>query len=139
VTKPLAASTITERGRSGVVYTTEVMPRHWDDPAIAATAHVFQEFVPGVDVRLTMVGKSVFAAAIHPRHADEHIIDIRAHHDDVDYSMVTVPDGVRHACQAMLDRLGFSFMTCVLRSQPRSLTSLRKASRKAWTSERGCP
>jgi ATP-grasp ribosomal peptide maturase len=115
VTKALAASTITEQGRSGVVYTTEVSPKRWDDPAIAATAHLFQEYVPGVDVRLTLVGQSVFAAAIHPRHANDDIVDIRAHYADVDYSIVSVPDSVRRACQTMLDRLGLVYGACDFR------------------------
>jgi ATP-grasp ribosomal peptide maturase len=109
ITKTLALSTITEQGRSGVVYTTEVAPERWEDPAIATTAHLFQEYVSGVDVRLTMVRNTGFATTIRPRRANPDIVDIRAHHEDVDYEIVTVPDSTRQACRAMLNQLGLAF------------------------------
>lgn len=109
ITKTLALGTITEQGRSGVVYTTVVPPERWEDPAIAATAHLFQEYVPGIDVRLTMVRNTGFAAAIRPRRAESEIVDIRAHHEEVEYDTVTIPESTRAGCRAMLDHLGLAF------------------------------
>ena len=85
ITKSLATMvTIDDVRGSGVLYTAEVAEDLWSDPGIAATAHLFQELVGGVDIRLTVVGGEFFAAEIHP--ADPAgPIDIRAHHENVSY------------------------------------------------------
>jgi hypothetical protein len=90
VTKSLATMvTVDDVRGSGVLYTAEVAEELWDDPGIAATAHLFQEFVGGVDIRLAVVAGEFFAAEIHP--ADPAgPIDIRAHHEDVSYKVVEV-------------------------------------------------
>ena len=108
VTKPLATSTVTEGGRSGVMFTSEVGPDRWTDAAIGTTAHLFQCYADGVDVRLTMVGDRVFAAAIHPRDANGSV-DIRAHRDQVSYEVVDVPAHIEAACGQALAMLGLVY------------------------------
>lgn len=108
ITKPLAASTVTEAGRSGVMFTSEVDPDRWSDPAIGATMHLFQAHAPGTDVRLTVVGDRVFAAAIYPRHQGGPL-DIRAHREEVSYEVLDVPPRIGEACRQMLEMLGLVF------------------------------
>lgn len=108
ITKPLAASTVTEVGRAGVMFTREIGPEYWADPAIAATTHLFQAHAPGLDVRLTAVGERVFAAAIHPRAADGPL-DIRAHREEVTYEVIEIPQRIRAACQEALAILGLVY------------------------------
>lgn len=107
VTKPLAFSTVTEAGQSGVMFTSEIGPDRWSDPAIGATAHLFQHYVSGIDVRLTVVGNRVFAAAIHPRGTGS--VDIRAHRDEVAYEVIDVPAHVEQACGQALRMLGLVY------------------------------
>lgn len=107
ITKPLARSIVTEGGQTGLLYTSEVPSPQWDNPAIATTAHLFQPFVAGLDVRLAMVEDAAFAATITP-HDPAGPIDIRAH-DDVTYTVIDVPDPVRLACRKMLDALQLTF------------------------------
>ncbi|MFI7060323.1 MvdC/MvdD family ATP grasp protein [Kribbella sp. NPDC050124] len=91
ITKSLATMiTVDDDLGSGVLYTAEVAEELWSDPGIAVTAHLFQELVDGVDVRMTVVGDQVFATEIHPTNPDGPI-DIRAHHEDVSYVPVSVP------------------------------------------------
>jgi ATP-grasp ribosomal peptide maturase len=109
VTKSLATMvTIDDEQGSGVLFTVEVAEKFWDDPGIATTAHLFQEFVEGTDVRLTVVGDQLFAAEIHPAGSDGPL-DIRAHHENVSYQLVDVPIGVRTAVLGLMDRLDLTF------------------------------
>jgi ATP-grasp ribosomal peptide maturase len=109
VTKSLATMvTIDDEQGSGVLFTVEVAEKFWDDPGIATTAHLFQQLVEGVDVRLTVVGDQLFAAEIRP--ADSYgPIDIRAHHESVSYQSVEVPTGVRTAVLRLMSRLNLTF------------------------------
>ncbi|MGW1340932.1 MvdC/MvdD family ATP grasp protein [Kribbella sp. NPDC002412] len=109
ITKSLATMvTVDDDLGSGVLYTAEVAEELWSDPGIAVTAHLFQEFVDGVDVRMTVVGDQLFAAEIHPVDPDGPI-DIRAHHEDVSYVPVSVPACVRAATLELLSRLRLTF------------------------------
>jgi glutathione synthase/RimK-type ligase-like ATP-grasp enzyme len=93
---------------SGVLFTAEVAEELWSDPGIAVTAHLFQQFIEGVDVRLTAVGDQMFAAEIHPNNPDGPI-DIRAHHNDVTYRPIDVPPDIRAATLDLLARLRLRF------------------------------
>jgi hypothetical protein len=120
VTKSLATMvTVDDRanGRSGVLYTADVPEQLWDDPAIAATAHLFQEYLPGVDVRVAVVDGQLFAAEIHP---DDPAgpVDIRAHHDQVTYRVIDPPTEVATATRDLVDRLGLVFAALDFRIVP---------------------
>jgi ATP-grasp ribosomal peptide maturase len=118
VTKSLATMvTVDDLQGSGVLYTAEVAEELWGDPGIAATAHLFQELVAGVDVRLAAVGGELFAAEIRPADLDGPI-DIRAHHENVVYRVVEVPEGVRHAVLDLLRELRLTFAALDFRVDP---------------------
>jgi ATP-grasp ribosomal peptide maturase len=118
VTKSLATMvTVDDVHGSGVLYTAEVAEDLWSDPAIATTAHLFQALVAGVDIRLTVVAEEFFAAEIHP--ADPAgPVDIRAHHENVSYRVVEVPDGVRRAALDLLRELRLTFAALDFRVAP---------------------
>jgi ATP-grasp ribosomal peptide maturase len=109
ITKSLATMvTVDDELGSGVLFTAEVAEEHWADPAIATTAHLFQELVDGIDVRLTAVGDQLFAVEIHPTSPDGPI-DIRAHHENVTYQDVDIPSQIRDATLDLLRRLRLTF------------------------------
>ena len=109
ITKSLATMiTVDDDLGSGVLFTAEVAEELWGDPSIAVTAHLFQEFIEGVDVRLTVVGDQLFAAEIHPTNPDGPI-DIRAHHENVTYQPISVPPHIRAATLDLLARLKLTF------------------------------
>lgn len=118
VTKSLATIiTVDDDLGSGVLYTSEVAEDLWSDPGIAVTAHLFQELVDGVDVRMTAVGDRLFAAGIHPLDPDGPI-DIRAHHEKVSYVPISVPPSVRTATLELLGRLRLTFAALDFRVDP---------------------
>ncbi len=109
VTKSLATMvTVDDDLGSGVLFTAEVAEERWSDPGIATTAHLFQELVDGIDVRLTAVGDELFAVAIHPTSPDGPI-DIRAHHECVTYQHIQIPPEIRTATLKLLRRLRLTF------------------------------
>ncbi|GAA1558416.1 ATP-grasp ribosomal peptide maturase [Kribbella sancticallisti] len=118
ITKSLATMvTVDDEQGSGVLYTSEVAEDLWGDPGIAATAHLFQEFVTGVDIRLTVIDGQFFAAEIHPEDLDGPI-DIRAHHESVSYRPIEVPADVRRAVLDLLRELRLVFAAIDFRNVP---------------------
>jgi len=118
ITKSLATMvTVDDERGSGVLYTAEVAEDLWTDSSITATAHLFQELLPGVDVRMTVVAGRVFTAEIHPVDLSGPI-DIRAHHEQVSYRVVEVPDAVRGAVLDLLRELRLTFAALDFRIVP---------------------
>ncbi|WP_020388990.1 MvdC/MvdD family ATP grasp protein [Kribbella catacumbae] len=118
VTKSLATMvTVDDVRGSGVLYTAEVAEELWDDAGIATTAHLFQELLAGVDIRLTVVAEEFFAAEIRPVDPGGPV-DIRAHHENVSYRVVEVPDDVRRAVLDLLRELRLTFAALDFRVVP---------------------
>ncbi|MEV8376734.1 MvdC/MvdD family ATP grasp protein [Kribbella sp. NPDC056861] len=118
ITKSLATMvTIDDVRGSGVLYTAEVAEELWCDPGIAATAHLFQELIDGVDVRVAVVGREFFAAEIRPTDPAGPV-DIRAHHENVSYRVVKVPDDVRRGVLDLMRELRLSFAALDFRVVP---------------------
>lgn len=91
--KTLAAAALVESGRVQIAYTRRVQPTELGDLAgVAATAHLFQEFIDdkAFEVRATVVGKQVFAVSIHAN-SDAARVDWRADYDALDYAVVEPP------------------------------------------------
>lgn len=75
---------------------------------IGATLYLFQARASGNDVRLTVVGNQVFAAAIYPRDRGGSV-DIRAHREEVTYEVIDVPVHIGAACRRALGMLGLVY------------------------------
>ncbi|TCC56160.1 hypothetical protein E0H73_33955 [Kribbella pittospori] len=132
ITKSLATMvTIDDESGSGVLYTSEVAEEHWSDPSIASTAHLFQELIDGIDVRLTVVGDRLFAAEIQPTCSDGPL-DIRAHHENVTYRLIDVPTAVRTAVLDLLHRLGLTFAALDFRVGPNGWVFLEANPNGQW-------
>src|SRR5262249_50871769 len=75
-------------------------------PEIALTAHLLQAYVDKVfDVRVTVVGRHLFAVAIHA-HTDETVLDWRVDYSSLSYELVEVPADVRKSIMALMTQLG---------------------------------
>jgi hypothetical protein len=108
VTKTLYAQMPrTEDGRlSGVVYTSDVPPDRYRDPSIAATAHLFQaKLAKKADVRVTVIGESVFATHID----NPGELDWRRSHHNITYRPYDLPDTVLTGIHRLMRSLGLVF------------------------------
>ena len=96
-------------GRAAAVYTSLVDPETLTHPDIGTTAHLFQEWIPkSFDVRLTVVGKRIFAVAIHSN-SDRGRIDWRSDYSSHTYDVCDVPTEVATGVHRMLDLLGLPY------------------------------
>jgi hypothetical protein len=109
--KTLAAALLVESGRLQTAYTRRVDPAELDDLAgVDTTAHLFQRFIgdKAYEVRATVVGERVFAAAIHAG-SDAARIDFRADYPSLDYSVIDPPEPVRVGMLAFMRAFGLLF------------------------------
>ncbi|MDX3613683.1 ATP-grasp ribosomal peptide maturase [Streptomyces europaeiscabiei] len=90
------------------------VPTHVVDPdtiddSVSLTAHLFQEWVPKThEVRLTVVGKEMFAAEIRAG-SDAARVDWRSDYDALTYDVCQVPDDVRAGVLSWLEHFRLSF------------------------------
>lgn len=110
--KPLRKALI-ERGETGeVVFTTRLgslAPA--DRRAVELAPVILQcEIHKRCDIRATVVGNQVFAAAIHSQDREETRVDWRkGSRPDLRHEVVQLPDEIRERCIALAHRLEISF------------------------------
>ncbi|MER7703729.1 hypothetical protein ABTX81_12615 [Kitasatospora sp. NPDC097605] len=109
VYKPFTPIRGTSGGESVAVYTSVLRPEDVGHPSIAATAHLFQEWVPkAYEVRLTVVGTRLFAAEIHAE-SDAARTDWRSDYDSLRYRVCAPPTEVADGVRRVLARLGLPY------------------------------
>jgi glutathione synthase/RimK-type ligase-like ATP-grasp enzyme len=69
---------------------------------------IFQEYIKGVDLRITIVGEKVFAAAIDARRTS-YPVDMRMAVGEATVSPMTLPGEVVSALRRLMDRLGLVY------------------------------
>ncbi len=69
---------------------------------------IFQEYVTGVDLRITLVGHDIYAAEIDARHTS-YAVDMRMVIGEARLRAVTLPDGLQTRLRALQDRLGLVY------------------------------
>lgn len=79
---------------------------------------IFQEYVEaGADIRVTAVGRRLFAAAIHVAGTD-HATDFRPGYDGVRVEPMRLPAGLAARLRRLLSALGLAYATIDLRRDP---------------------
>lgn len=109
ICKPLMGGPLRyEDGRRNGVPTHQVDPESIDD-SVALTAHLFQEWIPKAhEVRLTVVGRKIFASEIHAASEDAKV-DWRSDYDSLEYKPCSVPGSVRNGVLAWLAHFRLNF------------------------------
>lgn len=105
--KPFRGLPRDEDGHTGAIWAQRVDPDTFDD-ALAVTAHLFQAEIPKTgDVRVTVVGRRVFAQQIA---APDGALDWRrGNWDDLIHAPIAVPDPVEAALHSYLAAFGLVF------------------------------
>lgn len=106
VCKPVSSPVLIEAGQLKSVYTQRLHPEDLEDlRGLDTTVHLFQAWVDKeYEVRLTVVGGRMFAAAIHAGSQAAHE-DWRSDYGSLTYTATTVPDEVAAGIRALMDRL----------------------------------
>lgn len=74
------------------------------------TAHLFQEFIDkAFELRITVIGQQVFAAAVYSQHSQAARVDFRADYSDLSYDVYRLPDEIAEKCRALVRRLGLQY------------------------------
>jgi glutathione synthase/RimK-type ligase-like ATP-grasp enzyme len=84
---------------------------------VALAPVTFQEYVPGVDLRVTVVGDRVFAAELDAT-ATSYPVDVRMVLDESVVRPVELPPAVEKALLALAQRLGLVYGAADLRRRP---------------------
>ncbi|GHJ39168.1 ATP-grasp ribosomal peptide maturase [Streptomyces sp. TS71-3] len=110
VCKPVASPVLIEDGQLKSVYTQRLSLSDLDDlRGIDTTAHLFQAWVDkDYEVRLTVVGARLLAAAIHAGSDAAHE-DWRSDYGALSYTTTTVPEHVAAGMRRLMKRLGLSY------------------------------
>jgi glutathione synthase/RimK-type ligase-like ATP-grasp enzyme len=109
VHKPFSHVRGVVNNQTAAVYTSIVRPEELAHPDVATTAHLFQEWVPKeYEVRLTVVGRELFAAEIHADSEAGHI-DWRSDYASHSYAVCKPPASVRSGVLRMLQRLDLPY------------------------------
>jgi ATP-grasp ribosomal peptide maturase len=96
-----------EDGHSGAIWTQRVEPDSFDE-TLKVTAHLFQGEIPKrSDVRITMVGRQIFAQQIM---APDGALDWRrGDWDELSHAPIAVPAAIEAALRAYLESFGLVF------------------------------
>ncbi|MFJ5035546.1 ATP-grasp ribosomal peptide maturase [Streptomyces sp. NPDC088560] len=110
VCKPVASPVLIEDGQLKTVYTRVLTATDLDDlRGISTTAHLFQGWVrKDHEVRLTVVGRRMFAAAIHAG-SDAAYEDWRSDYGSLTYTTTSVPEPVAAGMLRLMDRLNLRY------------------------------
>lgn len=84
------------------------------EPHLANVQHcptIFQAYIPkAYELRITMVGDTAYACAIHSQQSEKSATDWRNYDlDNTPYEVVELPKEVEAKCQALMHRLGLEF------------------------------
>ncbi|MFC8953649.1 ATP-grasp ribosomal peptide maturase [Streptomyces sp. NPDC057101] len=106
VCKPVASPVLIEDGQLKSVYTQRLRFSDLQDLAgIDTTAHLFQAWVDkDYEVRLTVIGERMFAAAIHAGSEAAHH-DWRSDYGSLTYTVTEIPQEVAAGMRRLMERL----------------------------------
>ncbi|MGH3938106.1 MAG: ATP-grasp ribosomal peptide maturase [Pseudonocardiaceae bacterium] len=109
VYKPLSATNIVKGDEVQLVYTSRICSGDLDDVDLSLTMNLLQDWVPKrYDVRVTVVGRRIFAVAIHAD-SPEAYVDWRADYDSLAYKPVDVPKCVSSGIWAYMKHFDLSY------------------------------
>ncbi|MGH8792168.1 MAG: ATP-grasp ribosomal peptide maturase [Stackebrandtia sp.] len=109
VCKEMGASLLSENGEAMMTWTTRIDPSDIDPDQFAVTAHMVQAWVPkDYEVRLTAIGRRLFAVAIQASSEAAHV-DWRSDYASLSYEVVDTPMPVAEGVAEFMDYMCLSF------------------------------
>ncbi|HEU5378468.1 MAG TPA: hypothetical protein VFV38_23845 [Ktedonobacteraceae bacterium] len=80
------------------------------ETSLHQTACLFQEEIPKeLELRITVIGKRVFAAEIFSQQSPRTQVDFRQAYADLHYGIHTLPPTIHNQCLALTKALGLTF------------------------------
>lgn len=96
---------------TGVIYTSSVTKQDLSDSdRIRHTCCLFQERISKqLELRITVIGTTVFAAEIHSQQYERAALDWRRGYEGLAYGVHSLPSEIREKCLLLTGRLGLHF------------------------------
>lgn len=121
VVKPARTGYVVHGGVDRAIYTSELLPEHLEDLSGAELSPaIYQELVPKrFDVRVTIVGKQLFAVAIDSQSDPAAVIDWR-HTDNphLPHQRTVLSEDLQRRLHLLVERLGLTFAAIDLVETP---------------------
>jgi glutathione synthase/RimK-type ligase-like ATP-grasp enzyme len=94
-----------------LTYTSLVTPQALsEDDSLIQSPGIYQRVVPKeYELRITVIGKKVFAAKVHSQETDKGKLDWRRAYDELTFTPHTLPGPIEAECLLTLKRLGLVF------------------------------
>jgi hypothetical protein len=121
VVKPVRTGHVVHGGGDRAIFTSELLPEHLDDLRGAELSPaIYQELVPKrFDIRVTIVGRQLFAAAIDSQSDPAAAVDWR-HTDNpaLPHQRTTLPEALQRRLHQLMNRLELTFAAIDLVETP---------------------
>jgi hypothetical protein len=121
VVKPARTGHVVHGGADRAIFTSELLPEHLNDlHGAELSPAIYQELVPKrFDIRVTIVGRQLFAAAIDSQSDPAAAVDWR-HTDNpaLPHKRITLPEDLQHRLHQLMARLQLTFAAIDLVETP---------------------
>lgn len=110
IIKPLKSGLVEAGVEEGVIFTSKIRIDDSNAHRINALPVFLQSHIKKkADVRVTVVGKRVFAALIHSQVSEEAIVDWRRSEKPLAYEQIELPEEISNKCIQIAVELGLNF------------------------------
>ncbi|MDE0612237.1 MAG: hypothetical protein OXH88_06055 [Gammaproteobacteria bacterium] len=112
VAKPLKQALVEGENSEQIIFTSSIeMPTDKDSVSVSICPIIFQRQIPkAIDIRVTVVGKQVFAVAIHSQETEETRIDWRrGSNPELEHEIIQLPKDVAAKCVQIVESQSLRF------------------------------
>jgi glutathione synthase/RimK-type ligase-like ATP-grasp enzyme len=112
IVKPTRTGYVIREGKEYSIFTSRVLEEHLDQLECARySPSIYQEMIPKkFDLRITIVGRKIFAAAIDSQSEPEAVVDWRHTADpNLPHHAIVLPAQIENQLMKLMDSLGLTF------------------------------
>jgi len=110
IIKPIKSGLVEGHDEQGVIFTSKVVINEATSERVVRCPVFLQNLVSKIgDVRVTVIGKKIFAALIHSQGIKDAEVDWRKSLDPLKHTIIELPDDVSKKCLALTKALSLNF------------------------------
>lgn len=110
VIKPIRSGLIVNANDQEVIFTSKIDLDKTNANRIKQCPILLQKFIDKqFDLRITVVGRNIFAAQIHSQTSEDALIDWRKSSKSLSYSAIKLPHEIENLCFNLTERLNLNF------------------------------
>lgn len=110
IIKPIRSGLVEAETEEGVIFTSSVQLHSNNiERIVNCPVYLQHQIEKQFDIRITVVGNTVYAASIHSQGNEESIVDWRKSISPLDHSRIDLPDHIVSKCLALTKKLNLNF------------------------------